>query len=230
LRTLTRSNIAITGLQHYRQSAERYTRKTQKEIRNLYETGISVPTLAKRFGGSNSSIIEAIKRVGGKIRPPQGKKKIEIPEKEVKEICELYKKGFSQTEIGRKLSRAQTTISRTLIENGIRTKTRTKHPQYKGGRANHHDGYIYVYVEPDDQMASMRTKQGYVLEHRLVLARKLGRPLSSTEFCHHIDGNRLNNDPINLELRQGQHGKGIVMRCLDCGSHNVTAVPLSNAI
>lgn len=37
-------------------------------------------------------------------------------------------------------------------------------------------------------------------EHRLVMERKLGRPLRDAENVHHLDGDRLNNDPSNLEL------------------------------
>lgn len=37
-------------------------------------------------------------------------------------------------------------------------------------------------------------------EHRLVMERELGRPLHANENVHHIDGDRLNNDPSNLEL------------------------------
>lgn len=54
------------------------------------------------------------------------------------------------------------------------------------------------------------TKRGYIrirmpdgsyeYEHRLVLAEKLGRPLREGETAHHIDGNRGNNSPENLEL------------------------------
>jgi hypothetical protein len=37
-------------------------------------------------------------------------------------------------------------------------------------------------------------------EHRLVMERVLGRPLTTNENVHHIDGDRTNNDPSNLEL------------------------------
>jgi hypothetical protein len=36
--------------------------------------------------------------------------------------------------------------------------------------------------------------------HRVVMETKLGRPLLPGEVVHHIDGNKRNNDPENLEL------------------------------
>lgn len=44
------------------------------------------------------------------------------------------------------------------------------------------------------------------LEHRLVMARVLGRPLLRTEIVHHKDENGLNNTPDNLEvMTQAEH-------------------------
>ena len=31
----------------------------------------------------------------------------------------------------------------------------------------------------------------------------------------------------NLQLRQGRHGKGTVMKCADCGSHNIISTPIT---
>ena len=39
-----------------------------------------------------------------------------------------------------------------------------------------------------------------VLEHRHIMAQKLGRPLRKGENVHHMDGDKLNNHPDNLEL------------------------------
>ena len=80
---------------------------------------------------------------------------------------------------------------------------------------------MFVVVDPSDPFACMARSKGRILEHRLVMARKFGRPLRDTETVHHIDGDKTNNHPDNLEIRQGKHGKHIAMCCLDCGSHNI---------
>ena len=62
-------------------------------------------------------------------------------------------------------------------------------PHWKGGRIKTPDGYIKVRIYPDDFFYSMRCdKAGYVLEHRLVVAKALGRCLHSWEVVHHKKG------------------------------------------
>lgn len=46
----------------------------------------------------------------------------------------------------------------------------------------------------------LRTKDGLIDEHRLVMQNHLGRKLSSDEIVHHIDGNKSNNSISNLEI------------------------------
>jgi len=75
------------------------------------------------------------------------------------------------------------------------------HPNWKGGRYLRSDGYVAVKVplrDPYHPMAS--SHDGYILEHRLVMAQKLGRILRDSEIVHHINGNKSDNRIKNLEL------------------------------
>lgn len=44
------------------------------------------------------------------------------------------------------------------------------------------------------------SKGGYVMEHRLVMEKQIGRHLQRNEVVHHRDTNRQNNMLSNLEL------------------------------
>ena len=56
--------------------------------------------------------------------------------------------------------------------------------------------YYYIYL-PNHELA---TKSGKVYMHRYIMAKHLGRHLTSNEAVHHIDEDRTNNDLNNLEL------------------------------
>jgi hypothetical protein len=107
-----------------------------------------------------------------------------------------------------------------------RRRARGEHLNWKGGRQINADGYVLIWVDPADLLGTMSSGRHYVLEHRLIMARHLGRPLSTRETVHHKNGVRDDNRIENLELRQGRHGKHQAFVCANCGSHNVLAAEL----
>src|SRR5215831_12110088 len=147
-----------------------------------------------------------------------------ITEEGMAVLVEMYERGFSAQVIANMVGfRNQNRVLRNLRRAGLairRSHGHEFHKQYRGGRVWVGE-YWRVKVSPNDPMASMRNHHGYVLEHRLVMARKFGSPLLTTETVHHIDGDKENNAPENLQLRQGKHGKHTVMVCRSCGSHDI---------
>jgi hypothetical protein len=104
------------------------------------------------------------------------------------------------------------------------------HPRWKGGRNVTKHGYIDAWVSVDDPLFCMirsRTGSGgYVGEHRLVVARALGRPLRADENVHHVNGKKDDNRLENLQLMTFVQPAGQCRRCRACGSCDIEDVPI----
>ncbi len=91
-------------------------------------------------------------------------------------------------------------IYQRCLSCGSLGRTGIKNSNWKGGRYNHGDGYIRVRVYPNDFFYPMADKQGYVFEHRLVMAKHLNRCLLAWETVHHKNEIRNDNRIENLIL------------------------------
>lgn len=81
-------------------------------------------------------------------------------------------------------------------------------------------GYLYFY----DSSHPLRSGEGCVYCHRHIISLKLGRWINKDEHVHHKDGNKLNNNPENLELTNihdhpSSHKTStrVIMICKCCG-------------
>jgi hypothetical protein len=80
------------------------------------------------------------------------------------------------------------------------------------------------------------TKNGYVLHHRVIAENSLGRLLRSDEIVHHINGNKKDNTPNNLEVmlatehnRKHGFGQGRRMAELRCPWCSIVFIRAYNA-
>ena len=84
-----------------------------------------------------------------------------------------------------------------------------EHGMWTGGKRTDSHGYIYLKIPPDDPLYPMvYARDRYLVEHRLVMARHLGRCLEPWEIVHHKGTkypigsvkNKQDNRIENLEL------------------------------
>lgn len=165
-----------------------------------------------------------IERQDVMLRGRSGPRALDFSEADLERIAELRRNGWSKGEITAELRCGLERLNRALDRLGL-PKGRPE-PRNGKPRLPTRGGYAVVRLSTDDPLACMAARNGYALEHRVVMARSLGRPLERHETVHHINGDRADNRLENLQLRSGRHGKGVVHRCRSCGSHDVETVEL----
>jgi hypothetical protein len=84
-----------------------------------------------------------------------------------------------------------------------------KNPAWNGGISYTRDGYKTIKIYEDDPNFIMADGRGYIMEHRYIMAKALGRPLKKGETVHHANGVKDDNRVENLELWFTNHSHGV---------------------
>lgn len=84
----------------------------------------------------------------------------------------------------------------------------TERSQFGGHKKKRSDGYIYIYT-PDHPYSS---KDGYVMEHILVMENHIGRYITKDEVVHHKNKIRNDNRIENLQLMTFKEHSGLHMK------------------
>lgn len=138
----------------------------------------------------------------------------------VEEAARLYREGESTVTLAERYGVNKTTMFRFLQTLGVVMRTRSDaallafqrgrrkaktgpdNHAWEGGRARHSKGYQLVQMWGHH----LADCHGYVLEHRLVAERMIGRPLAIGEDVHHRNGDKTDNRPENLSvLTRNEH-------------------------
>lgn len=189
----------------------KFNKEVEESIAAAYASGIPTGTLSNQHKCGKGTIRDIVKRCGVPRRN-RGGLPFSWDQEIAQQIIDRYKSGESMQKLGWAFDLtifriAQLLRSRGIVKVGAHARG-SRHGSWKGGRHTRKDGYVSILLQPDNPYYCMARVGGYVFEHRLALAQKLGRPLLPQEEPHHKNGIRSDNVPENLELwyvqRKGQ--------------------------
>jgi len=151
---------------------------TDAEICSLYLAGQSTPEIGGKLGLSQVHISRIVRQYGV-TRNPSERIVLGHSKPEVREKLSLAKRGVACPE---------------HVKERLRNITGPEHSSWGGGLTLMTSGYLAFTSSPANG-----THAGKCV-HTVIAEWKIGRPLKEKEVVHHIDGNKLNNNPENLTV------------------------------
>jgi flagellar basal body rod protein FlgC len=193
--------------------------KNHERIRRMCEQGMCCQEIADAIGSSDASMAHYLRKHSLKAtrkKPPARPTACSRQHETVKAMAEAGATLQSTAEV---VGTTHHRVSQYLQAQGIerpawrqpppeahpmaRRTDGALNPQWKGGRMRDKDGYVLLW-KPGHPEAN---RHGYVREHRIVMARTIGRPLRPGEVVDHINDIRDDNRPVNLRVfaSNGEH-------------------------
>lgn len=155
------------------------SRLSVSDMREMYDAGKSSGEISKVAGVTPQAVRVALKSDGDGLRSLRDAMKLSHNKPGMAE-------KFSRLATGRRHS--EDTRER------MRETVGAAHPLWRGGLTLSAGGYLQFTASPANGDHAGK------LLHQVVCEWKEGRSLSRGEHVHHIDGNKLNNNPDNLTV------------------------------
>lgn len=167
----------------------RITDEIREKVISSYVAGGTTQSSAKACGISTGSAFKILKAAGVMKTNGEAHRGLKKSPEECRRIGNMRRGTHHSEEAKRKISEA-----------------------HKIHRAGHKkirdDGYIEIYY-PDHPDS---TADGYVMEHRLIMEKEIGRRLKKDEVVHHINHIRTDNRIENLKLMTFSEHMSLHMR------------------
>ena len=162
-----------------------------------YSSKMSSPQIARKMNITASTVAYRLKRAGLDLRNPTvACRMAHYARKRKWDKDDLYRLYWGENkscqEIANLYGTCHQVISGVMRELGIprRSLSMAHRIKPKKGRYITTQGYVAI-IKEDGNL---------VLEHRITAESNLGRKLEPFEICHHINGIKTDNRPINIQV------------------------------